>query len=432
MMPWSDWNKADKTLLFAAVLFAFALCLYLSFPGSVLARGVLFCAEAALVGGVADWFAVTALFEKPLGFPWHTALLPRRRAEFMEAAAKLVRQEFFSRRELFGMAERYDWKGLLFRRLESDAVRNGICAYVRGMMDGAAKSVDAAEQAREIAARIRHAVLSVPLSTVLDGAAAWLRGGDDKRLFGAAVSYLRSIAERQETKDALAELFERLREEKLAGAGFLMNLLAGFASAMNVINFDELAECTQQEALRVLDEAERGDSPFGMRLREAFYDRLKELGQDAAAQEAFAAIRGELLRAIPLEDMIETGIAGVVGAVRSDLPAPAEAELHATMDEFVENEVTRWLEIFRTDSGIAAALDALTKDAVRRSALQAQIMSAEIVREVLSGMTDEKLNAIVYEKVEPDLLWIRMNGSVVGAAVGLLLFLLTTAASGMA
>ena len=72
-MPWSNWNKADKTLLFAAVLFAFTLCLYLSFPGSVFARCVLFCAEAALVGGVADWFAVTALFEKPLGFPWQAA-----------------------------------------------------------------------------------------------------------------------------------------------------------------------------------------------------------------------------------------------------------------------------------------------------------------------------------------------------------------------
>ena len=59
-------------------------------------------------------------------------------------------------------------------------------------------------------------------------------------------------------------------------------------------------------------------------------------------------------------------------------------------------------------------------------------MSAEIVREVLGNMTDEKLNAIVYEKVEPDLLWIRMNGSIVGAAVGLVLFLLTTATKSFA
>ena len=310
-MPWSKWNKADKTLLFAAVLFVFTLCLYLSFPGSVFARGALFCAEAALVGGVADWFAVTALFEKPLGFPWHTALLPRRRKEFMEAAAKLVRREFFSRRELFGLADRYDWKGMLFRWLEGDTVRNGLRAAVCGMLNDAAKNVDVAEQSRDLAAKILHAILSVPLSSVLDGLAAWLQSGNDKRLFGAAVSYLRTLAERPETKTYLSELFALIREEQLAGAGLLMNLLAGFAAAMDVINFDDLAECAQQEALRVLDEAEREDSEFGQRLRAAFYERLASLGQDAAAQEAFAALRGELLRAIPLEDLLETGMAGI-------------------------------------------------------------------------------------------------------------------------
>lgn len=428
-MPWSNWNKADKTLLFAAVVFAFALCLYLSFPGSVFARGALFCAEAALVGGVADWFAVTALFEKPLGFPWHTALLPRRRAEFMEAAAKLVQREFFSRRELFGLAERYDWKGLLLRWLEGDMVRNGLCTAVRGMIGDEAKNLDEAEQSRELAARIRHAILSVPFENVLNGVEGWLRdGGNDRRIFGASIGYLRGVAENPETKERLAELFARIREEKLAGAGLLMNLLAGFASAMNVINFDDLAECAQQEALRVLEEAEREDSEIGRRLREVFYDRLASLGQDAGAQEAFAALRGELLRAIPLDEVIEKGIKGVVGTLRNDLPVAAETNLCAATDALVEREVSRWLSLFRTDEGIGTMLDVLIGDVVRRSALQAQIMSAEIVREVLADMTDEKLNAIVYEKVEPDLLWIRMNGSIVGAAVGLVLFLLTTMA----
>ena len=78
-MFWRSWNKADKTLLFAAVVFFLALALVIAYPKSLLARGFLACADAALVGGIADWFAVTALFKKPLGFPWHTALLPRRR-----------------------------------------------------------------------------------------------------------------------------------------------------------------------------------------------------------------------------------------------------------------------------------------------------------------------------------------------------------------
>ncbi len=92
-MIWQNWNKADKTLLGAAVIFLFALCLHIEYPDNTFASGLLFCAEAALVGGIADWFAVTALFKKPLGFPYHTAILPRRREAFVEATGKMLQTE---------------------------------------------------------------------------------------------------------------------------------------------------------------------------------------------------------------------------------------------------------------------------------------------------------------------------------------------------
>ena len=103
---WKDWNKADKTLLAAFAAFLMALATHLYCPGNRVAEGFLFCAEAALVGGIADWFAVTALFRKPLGFPYHTAILPRRRAAFVKASVTMVQKEFFSRRKIFRHLER--------------------------------------------------------------------------------------------------------------------------------------------------------------------------------------------------------------------------------------------------------------------------------------------------------------------------------------
>ena len=61
-------------------------------------------------------------------------------------------------------------------------------------------------------------------------------------------------------------------------------------------------------------------------------------------------------------------------------------------------------------------------DLIARSALHAQTLVGVIVNRVLSGLTDAQLNSLVYDKVEPDLIWIRMNGSIVGAGIGLLLF----------
>jgi len=55
-------------------------------------------AEAALVGGLADWFAVTALFRRPLGLPIpHTAIVPSRKNEIGRALARFIRDHFLVR-----------------------------------------------------------------------------------------------------------------------------------------------------------------------------------------------------------------------------------------------------------------------------------------------------------------------------------------------
>src|SRR5437763_9591192 len=52
-------------------------------------------AEAALVGGLADWFAVTALFRHPLGLPIpHTAIIPRNKDRIGQALANFLKENF--------------------------------------------------------------------------------------------------------------------------------------------------------------------------------------------------------------------------------------------------------------------------------------------------------------------------------------------------
>lgn len=129
-MIWQNWNKADRTLLAAAVIFLFALCLQVQYPGNVFAAGFLFCAEAALVGGIADWFAVTALFEKPLGFPWHTAILPRRRQSFIEATGRMLQREFFGKKALVAKVKRIDFAGKLLGWLERPESRQLVAKWL--------------------------------------------------------------------------------------------------------------------------------------------------------------------------------------------------------------------------------------------------------------------------------------------------------------
>ena len=154
---WKDWNKADKTLLAAFAAFLMALATHLYCPGNRVAEGFLFCAEAALVGGIADWFAVTALFRKPLGFPYHTAILPRRRAAFVKASVTMVQKEFFSRRKIFRHLERLHLLPMLLSWLKAPETKERLTHQLLHYMRDFLLRQDAKAQAEAIAAQVRDA-----------------------------------------------------------------------------------------------------------------------------------------------------------------------------------------------------------------------------------------------------------------------------------
>ena len=89
----------------------------------------------------------------------------------------------------------------------------------------------------------------------------------------------------------------------------------------------------------------------------------------------------------------------------------------------MQGEYDRAIALIETDELLRKSVGHFLYDIIARSMLHAQALVGVIVERVLSRLTDEQLNHLVYDKVEPDLLWIRMNGSIVGSGIGLLIFI---------
>jgi len=89
-------RRANITLAAVFLFFLGAAVLEHFNPGHFGIRLMFFVSEAALVGGIADWFAVTAIFKKPLGWGYHTALIPRNREKVIEAVASIVQTELLN------------------------------------------------------------------------------------------------------------------------------------------------------------------------------------------------------------------------------------------------------------------------------------------------------------------------------------------------
>src|SRR5438477_12098549 len=114
---------ATGLLVVMAAVFAAARALEPRYPGLGYVKAF---AEAAMVGGLADWFAVTALFRHPLGLPIpHTAIIPRNKDRIGEALARFIADNFLTPRVLDAQVRRLElahW-GADWLRAEGNAAR---------------------------------------------------------------------------------------------------------------------------------------------------------------------------------------------------------------------------------------------------------------------------------------------------------------------
>ena len=426
----NGFNKADKTLLAVFILFIGAMALHLCYPQSMAADGLLFASEAALVGGIADWFAVTALFRKPLGFPYHTAILPRRRDAFIKASTFLVQQEFFSRRKIFHHLEKLHIMPMVMSWLKKPATSAQLTAklvdYVRDFLI----QQNTEKQAEILAAKVRESLARIEPEDFFALWGGWLRQtGKDKDFVMRVAGYWHQQVQGETARKQIQQLLEAYEEEKV-GENAFARLMAGFAQAIDLINYEEAAELIQQQLLAMLQELGTRDSKLQQDILALFYEKAVVLNQDPQFHQLTHELKDSLLKDLPLESAIRQMLghlqqhfledkAREVDPLAEHMPA-----LHSRLEELVGEEYERTLQLLEKDEKLRNTLGGFLYDVIARTALHAQALIGVIVRDVLLRLTDEQLNHLVYDKVEPDLLWIRMNGSIVGAGIGLIMFVL--------
>ncbi len=424
-MGWSAWNKADKTLLTAAVLFAFALCLHLEYRGNIWANGLLFASEAALVGGIADWFAVTALFRKPLGFPYHTAILPRRRTAFIESSVIMVQQEFFSKRKLFGRLRSMQLVPMLFAQLEQKQTQEWILGQLLHYVRGFILHMDRQKQAEHIVTYLKLSLEQLSNEEIFSQSRHWLqKDARDQRLLSRVAGTISKKASGPPLRAAIEELLEAYQAKQTKG--IMASFLAGLAHATNIVNFEEAAGMIQEQLLSILSELSEEGSSTQQQFLELLYVQLDEAEHNEDFMDFFTSLRKDFVNGLPLQEIVEESLFRLRESFLSGEKGREELSslpmLRSRLREVLEIELSYCIRLLKENPYLQHEMDRLLYDLAARSALQAQSMVGTVVRSVLGRLTDEQMNRLVYDKVEPDMLWIRMNGSIVGFGIGICLF----------
>lgn len=435
------WNTADTTLLCAALFFLAAVGCKITFPDNVVAEGFLFVTEAALVGGIADWFAVTALFKKPLGFPFHTAILPRRRKDFIKASTVMVQQEFFSRRTIFKKLG--DFK--LMPRIVDYLARNETRQLVVKELFGVVKKFFAAQNkeklSKTIANELRRILRDLPAqSMIADLGGHFKRNGKDREIFIDIVKAMHRVAAKPETRDRLQAILEEYANQRTKNSGGFSILMAGLAQMLNLVNFEEAAQIMQTQLLKLLDEL-AADTQIHRRTLNECRLKISELANTPEFKDLVERMQIDAANALPLEEAIELALIHLESQIATvdvdEALAKAQASkslklggksLGVLLVNVFNDEYGKLIELLRGETKARAAFEKFVDELTKRATLYAQPLVGVVAKSALERLTEDQLNNLVYDKAEQDFIWIRLNGSIVGSVVGLAIFILIKAA----
>jgi len=360
-------------------------------------------AEAAMVGGLADWFAVTALFRHPLGLPIpHTAIIPRNKDRIGETLANFIRENFLVPSVVARRMQRLDVASAVGRFLQTPAgegtrIRAGASRLIADVFESLDDERLGGIVKNAISTRLRNMEVAPLLGHALASAI-----NEDRHvpMLEAAIRWTARALEANEP------LIRDMVRKKANWALKLAGLDAKLADAV----MDGLRKLTVEMST---DPAH----PVRVKVEEALAQLANDLQTKPETRERVEAIKEQLLDnqsvSLWLDALWQKGREAVIKAARNP-----DAVLAGKLGEILRS-MGGTLE---KDPRIRAAINQFARRTVVGLASSYGGSMVKLVSETVRGWDARTVTNRLEAAVGRDLQYIRINGTLVGGLVGVVLY----------
>ena len=383
---------AGVTVLFVAVTVA---GVHGTFLGYVQAG-----AEASMVGGVADWFAVTALFRRPLGLPIpHTALIVERKDQFAVTLGQFVQENFLNADVL---AERIRSARLVSRLaawLADQANAARFAGHAADLVVTVAEALRDEDVQRVLTAELTRAINAVEVAPLAGRALrVIIAGGHHAELFNTILSG---------ADHYLAEHYEELREV------FEAESPRWVPDAVYRRVFDRLYARLRQ---RLVAMAADPDDDARRQFEEWIAGLPDRLETSPELRERGERLKRDVLASAGVRDWSSSLWQKAKETLRTQAADP-DSELRRRLADVLVAAGQR----LASDSRLADGLERMVESGARALAGQFHDELADLVTGTIERWDAAETSSQLELLLGRDLQYIRINGTVVGAGVGLAL-----------
>lgn len=358
-------------------------------------------AEAAMVGGLADWFAVTAIFRRPLGLPIpHTAVIPNNQDRIADAVGRFIADNFLKPELVAERVRDKDLSEALARWLaepsQSSALAGGLVQAVPTLLD-ALDDETVSDFLRQQAATAAEGARVAPA-------------------FGSVLEALAEQGRHQAILDALLKQGYRLLEDNKDMIRDRIRDRSGWL--MRFVSADKKVADTVINAVNDLlfEVASDPHHPVREQLNDMVRKFADDLRDDPVLQARVGAWVKEAAAHPTVADAVGAGWSEFKAALRRDCAAP-EGRLKAWLVEALTNLGAGLMR----EAGVRAALNARLRGLLVELAARHGEDVAKLVSETIRRWDSKTIVEKLESNVGRDLQYIRLNGTVIGGLVGLVL-----------
>lgn len=411
-------KKSKRLALYFLCFAAFTFIITLFLPADLWWVGLIRAiSEAAMVGALADWFAVVALFKRvPIPIvAAHTEIIPKNKDKIADNLALFVREKFLDVDSIVALIQKHDpaQKAADWLCAADNTKKLGtyLVKITSGMLDFIEDAAVQKFMTKAIHATLDKIDLSQSAGMLLE---VMTKNNRHQALLNEGINQFALILREEDTQAFIAEgIVDWLKEEhpvaeKIIPSGWVGKAGAEIAikAASRLLND---VNDNQQHPLRLNFDRYTKEFIEKLKTDPDFFEKAEEIKHYLKNDETFNTYMGALWRDI--KDWLKRDC----------------ADEHSLLHQKITN-AGQWLgKSLAEDANLRQSLNQHMEDAAKKMAPDfAQFLTAHI-RDTVKGWDSTEMSHQIELNIGKDLQYIRINGTIVGGCIGCLLYLISHA-----
>ena len=361
-------------------------------------------AEAATIGGLADWYAVVALFKRPLGLPIpHTAIIQSNQHRIADKLGEFIEVHFLEPGPVEAKLQQIDFGSFIADWLRDRKRSDDLARFVLRLLPEAVSATENSGLMTFITRRMTTQLQSIDLAPLVAGTLrAFVLEGRHQVLFDDLLRVIHNTLTQQET---MTMIREKVRAE-------LPTLLRLYRAEKFVVN-----KIVASATAFIEDVRNDPKHPFRGEFDRMLVSFVDSLGTDRTYVERIDGLKRDLLARPELANLSRNIWTNVRSFIERSAAGETQVLRHLLTRMFVEAG-----DALAVDTELRGEINQGLSAVLRSFVADQKSGVSSFISDQVKSWNMEQLITLIEINIGRDLQYIRFNGSLIGGLAGLVLY----------